>query len=562
MDKRTLIAVVVVVGALFLWQILSSKKGPQPLAPSQVPATATTPATPAAPGSAPAAVAAPAPAPVAQPKFHSVATPDARYVFTDQAAVLHQVVLHGFTDSKKQPLELVDELSRAAHPPLKLDLFAKSFAYPDNPVYAFVPGASPTEFSYKWTDGATVEIEKKYRVREKHVLDLEITFTRLGEAKVWAEYGLIMTGADAPGTAKSASMFGEMPDFKSPLCRVDNSLNRETAADVAKQPKRFDGAVSFVGIDRRFFGAFLMPHEPARHSCIMTAHGAVIIAEVTALDRLSLEDKRKTATVKYSAYFGPKQLKVIDGLTVDASGLVKPHLDDSVDFWILGFICRPMLWLLNGFHSIFGNWGIAIILLTFLVKLATFHWTQKSYKSMQAMSALKPKLEEVKAKCGDNKERYNQEVMNLYKAHKINPLSGCLPMLMQMPIWIALYRMLNSAVELYHAPFLFWLQDLSAADPYFILPILNGATVFVQQLLTPSTIDNRQMKFMLYFMPIIFSLFMLFLPSGLVLYIFVSTLLSIAQQWYIKKNAAKAAGGKVAGKSNPVAKIAKQAEAK
>ncbi|MBI3073678.1 MAG: membrane protein insertase YidC [Deltaproteobacteria bacterium] len=561
MDKRTLIAVVVVIGALFLWQILSSKKGPQPLPPAPVTAPATAPA----PASATATATATAPAPVAAPvapKLHMVETPDAKYVFTDHGAVLHQVTLHGFTDNKKQPLELVDELSRAAHPPLKLDLFAKSFAYPDNPVYAHVPGASQTEFSYKWSDGATVEIEKKYRVREKYLVDLEITFTRLGAAKVWAEYGLIMTGADAPGTAKSASMFGEMPDFKSPLCRVDNSLNRETAADVAKQPKRFDGAVSFVGIDRRFFASFLMPHEPERHSCIMTAHGAVIIAEVTSLNRLSLEDKQKTATVKYSAYFGPKQLKVIDGLAIDANGIVKPHLDDSVDFWILGFICRPMLWLLNGFHSIFGNWGIAIILLTFLVKLLTFHWTQKSYKSMQAMSALKPKLDEVKAKCGDNKERYNQEVMNLYKAHKINPLSGCLPMLMQMPIWIALYRMLNSAVELYHAPFLFWLQDLSAADPYFILPILNGVTVFLQQLLTPSTIDNRQMKFMLYFMPILFSLFMLFLPSGLVLYIFVSTLLSIAQQWYIKKNAKKAAGGKVAGKSAPVGKMAKQAEAK
>jgi YidC/Oxa1 family membrane protein insertase len=154
---------------------------------------------------------------------------------------------------------------------------------------------------------------------------------------------------------------------------------------------------------------------------------------------------------------------------------------------------------------------------------------------MQRMASLKPMMEELKVKYGKDKERLNQEMMNLYKREKVNPLGGCLPMLLQMPIWIALYRTIYSAVDLYQAPLGLWITDLSAPDPYFVLPLVLGVSMFVQQKLSPTTMDSAQAKMMLYMMPAMFTVFMLFLPSGLNLYILVNTVLSLAQQWYLKK---------------------------
>jgi len=156
------------------------------------------------------------------------------------------------------------------------------------------------------------------------------------------------------------------------------------------------------------------------------------------------------------------------------------------------------------------------------------------------MRKLKEPMEEIRRKYANDKNRMNQELMSLYKAHKINPLGGCLPLLIQLPIWIALYRTIYSAVELYQQPFAGWIDDLSAKDPYYILPIVLGAVMFVQQKMTPTSGDSAQMKLMLYGMPALFTAMMLFFPSGLVLYIFVNTVLSILQQWLIKRSAAKA----------------------
>ena len=180
-----------------------------------------------------------------------------------------------------------------------------------------------------------------------------------------------------------------------------------------------------------------------------------------------------------------------------------------------------------------GNWGIAIILITLLIKLLTLHWNTKSMRSMKEMQKLKPLMDELKGKYGEDKQRYQQEVANLWKRHKINPARGCLPMLFQMPIYIAWYQALMAAVELYRAPLFGWIDDLTAPDPYYVMPILMGAAMFVQQRMSPTTADNTQAKMMMYMMPAMFTFFMLFLPSGLTLYILVNVLLSMLHQWYL-----------------------------
>jgi len=230
--------------------------------------------------------------------------------------------------------------------------------------------------------------------------------------------------------------------------------------------------------------------------------------------------------INFKFYVGPK---IQSDLANIAQGL-----DLTVDYGWFWFIAQPLFWLLKFIHSILGNWGWAIIFLTIIVKGAFYHLSAASYKSMAEMKRLQPRLQALKERYGDDKTALNQAMMDMYKKEKINPLGGCLPILIQLPVFIALYWVLIESVEMRHAPFMLWLNNLSAADPYFVLPLLMGATMLIQHKLNPSTGDPIQEKVML-MLPIMFTFFFAFFPAGLVLYWTVSNILSIAQQWYITK---------------------------
>jgi YidC/Oxa1 family membrane protein insertase len=228
----------------------------------------------------------------------------------------------------------------------------------------------------------------------------------------------------------------------------------------------------------------------------------------------------------FKFYIGPK---IQSDLASIAQGL-----DLTVDYGWFWFIAQPLFWLLKFIHSILGNWGWAIIVLTIIVKAAFYHLSAASYKSMAEMKRLQPRLMALKERHANDKAALNQAMMDMYKKEKINPLGGCLPILIQLPVFIALYWVLIESVEVRHAPFMLWLNNLSAPDPYFVLPLLMGATMFIQHKLNPSTGDPIQEKVML-MLPIMFTFFFAFFPAGLVLYWTVSNILSIAQQWYITK---------------------------
>ncbi|WP_372614049.1 membrane protein insertase YidC [Halomonas sp.] len=213
---------------------------------------------------------------------------------------------------------------------------------------------------------------------------------------------------------------------------------------------------------------------------------------------------------------------------------VVPHLRLTVDFGWLWFIANPLFWLLDQIHSLIGNWGWSIVFLTMLVKLVLWPLSAKAYKSMARMRKLGPEMQRLKEQYGDDRQKMSQEMMKFYQKEKINPLGGCLPILVQMPVFIALYWMLLESVELRHAPFMFWIQDLSVKDPYFILPILMGASMFVQQLLNPTPPDPMQAKIMK-MLPIIFTFFFLWFPAGLVIYWVVNNCISIVQQYAITR---------------------------
>jgi YidC/Oxa1 family membrane protein insertase len=231
-------------------------------------------------------------------------------------------------------------------------------------------------------------------------------------------------------------------------------------------------------------------------------------------------------TISSAFYAGPK----------DQPSLAKiaPGLDLTVDYGWLWMVAQPLFKALIFIHDIVGNWGFSIIVLTIFIKLLFFKLSAASYKSMARMRKFAPKMAQIKEQFGDDRQKSSQAMMELYKKEKINPLGGCLPILIQMPVFIALYWVLMESVELRHAPWILWIHDLSAMDPYYILPVLMVASMWFQQTLNPPPPDPMQAKIMK-LMPFMFGIFFLWFPSGLVLYWVVNNTLSIAQQWYITK---------------------------
>ncbi|HAS3587047.1 membrane protein insertase YidC [Vibrio cholerae] len=219
----------------------------------------------------------------------------------------------------------------------------------------------------------------------------------------------------------------------------------------------------------------------------------------------------------------------------DQMAATAPNLDLVVDYGWLWFIAKPLHWLLSVIQSFVGNWGVAIICLTFIVRGAMYPLTKAQYTSMAKMRMLQPKLQAMRERIGDDRQRMSQEMMELYKKEKVNPLGGCLPILLQMPIFIALYWALMESVELRHSPFFGWIHDLSAQDPYYILPLLMGASMFVIQKMSPTTITDPMQQKIMTFMPVMFTFFFLWFPSGLVLYWLVSNIVTLIQQTLIYK---------------------------
>ncbi len=214
---------------------------------------------------------------------------------------------------------------------------------------------------------------------------------------------------------------------------------------------------------------------------------------------------------------------------------ISPGLELTVDYGVLTFLAKPLFWLLDNFYLLVNNWGWAIILLTILIKLIFYKLSETSYRSMARMKKFTPKIQSIRERHSDDRQKMNQAMMEMYKEEKINPLGGCWPILIQIPVFIALYWVLLESVEMRHAPFIFWIDDLSSKDPYFVLPLIMGASMFLQQKLNPTPPDPIQAKVM-QMLPIIFTGFFAFFPSGLVLYWVVNNVLSIVQQWKIVKS--------------------------
>ncbi|MEE2786662.1 MAG: membrane protein insertase YidC [Myxococcota bacterium] len=392
------------------------------------------------------------------------------------------------------------------------------------------------EASVVWTDPNTnVRVTRTYKLNgDRYNVAMTIKLENLGQSDV--PYDLVATFPALQDDSQSeGSMFMPPIYVYEFLCQRGEEFERLTAADIKdnaedKEPNAFEDDIQWGGMDNRYFMTALIAAPKTIEKCTATAEVDPSAPGFTRLNtRLDLVGgvipPGKSIERKLTVYGGPKKLSALHAQEI--------NLGESIDFGIFSVICVPMLWLMRQFFQFMPNWGIAIILLTVLVKILTLPLTVKQYRSMAGMKKIQPKMKVLQTKYADDKVRMQQELLKLYREHKVNPLSGCLPMLMMMPIYFALYRTIFSAVELYQADFFGWITDLSQQDPYYITPVLLGVLMLIQMRLNPSAGDQMQQKIMMYVMPVMFTGMMLFLPSGLVLYILVNTVLGIAQQSWI-----------------------------
>jgi YidC/Oxa1 family membrane protein insertase len=302
--------------------------------------------------------------------------------------------------------------------------------------------------------------------------------------------------------------------------------------DMVDSPLGRDVSNGWVAMLQHYFvSAWIPPAENAEHFYSKALSGGRYV--IGTYSPAVTVPPGETGRLSKGLYVGPKLQSQLE--------TVAPGLDLTRDYGWLAVIAQPMFWLLDQIHRVVNNWGWAIIIFTILLKLALYPLSATSYKSMAGMRKLAPRIQALKDRYGDDKQRMQQAMMEIYKKEKINPLGGCLPILVQIPFFIALYWVLLESVELRQAPWILWIQDLSVKDPYFVLPVLMGVSMFAQQKLNLQPPDPMQAKIMMS-MPFVFTIFFAFFPSGLVLYWFVNNLFSIGQQWYITRKIEQAGG--------------------
>lgn len=355
---------------------------------------------------------------------------------------------------------------------------------------------------------------------EPHTLDVTVQFDNRGSRSV----SDLWVGVAQPMSGEAGRFLNAVRS----LAHVDGDVEHVDDLSDLEGPERetFQGPVSWFGVGDKYFMAVLQPGDGATASSVVVdtlpggRTGAFLV------DSQSL-DAGASRTLAFQAYIGPKSLDVLSEMGND--------LEDAVEFGWFGLFSRALLFVLKLFQSFVGNWGLSIILLTLLVKLLFFPLTQRAFTSSRKMQAIQPQLNALREKYKDNQQLQSQETMKLFQEHGVNPLGGCLPTLIQLPVWFALYNTMLYSVELYDTQFLY-IQDLTAADPYGVIPTIYAALMFGQQRMMPmGSMDEAQQK-VLKAMPLIFAFFMFSFPSGLVLYFCVNMSLTIVQQWWIKRS--------------------------
>ncbi len=472
----------------------------------------------------------------------TVDTPLYTAVFSEAGGVAESFVLkkHKETNDENSPGKAMIRSTKEVGYPLNFAwgsvIPAETYYQIKNDGVIFTDGKGELQMSALTPSG--LEIVKTYIFHEdSYLIDLNIQVKNSTEQSLQGNPQLYQVNIPFQEKSKFNRFL-----FSGPASFQSGELQEYKTKEFEEGPMTAQGVFDWVAYEGTYFICAIIPETPKQSTLVIQGDENLVYSQFSGnLDTLNPGSE---IIYNYHLYYGPKKLSLMKEIGY--------NLDKSIDFGWFDIIAKPTLWLLNFFYSFVRNYGIAIILVTIIFKAVFWPITQKGLKSMKNMQKLQPKMMKIKEKYKSDPQAMNREVMNLYKTYKVNPLGGCLPMILQIPVFFALYKVLLLCIELRHAPFMLWINDLSAPDRLWIgfdipwlggLPVLTllmGASMFIQQKLTPTTADPTQARIMM-MLPIVFTFMFLNFASGLVLYWFVNNLLSILQQQLINRGAAKKA---------------------
>jgi len=534
--KRFLLAMLLSGTLLFGWQYFFMPPMPPPQAPEVTqdvkPSEKSAPTEDTAPS-----VEVPVPAQNIEFRTDKLVRPDVELTMSNRGGRMQGVVVL----EPSQYLDAGDLLGEAPREslrfPFSVNFLRDTMVIPSDALWEVDTAQSTqgpngfTALTYRYIDPAgRFQVDKKFSVvpSKPYQFDVAVTYKNISGTP-WANQPVFdVTGYKDPNL--ETSFLDPRPDLVEALCKTANEMEREVYSAV-DNPMNFGGPldrVKWAGIDRRYFLFAAVPIDGAAR-CDMERLDDNFLQARIVHDELSLQPG-ESKVLNYVLYVGPKDQDVLDEAGHD--------LVEAIDYGFFAFLARPMRWLLVLLFGFTGNWGIAIILLTIIVRLAMWPLNHKVYVNSERMKDIQPKIKEIQEKYKNDQQRLTEETMKTFKENKVSPL-GCAPMFLQFPIFLALYFMILNSVELYKADFFLWYTDLSASDPYFVLPIFMGIVMYAQQSMMTVEAPNPQMKTVMKVMPIAFTAFMLFLPAGVVLYYSASMLIGILQQVMIKRQFAK-----------------------
>lgn len=461
-----------------------------------------------------------------------------------RGAVFSSFLLHDYKETVDETSPLKELISTAnTQGTLKMDLAGNSVPGLGSAVFSasvsserVVVSDQTVEIPFTWVSPNGVTVEKRYTFSpDSYLIGLDMTILNESEHAIQDRGRLSLLN----GIPEDTNQYG----FEGPSAMINETLE-QIKIDSLEDKNIYTGTIGWMALQDRYFMTSIIPKEPTDARMALTVIGPKLLAARWEQPEFMIAPlQRKTVSV--DLYFGPKKISILKSFD---NGLEK-----AVNFGWFDFIARPCLWIMNTIYKAVPNYGLAIIILTILIKAILWPLGQKSYKSMAQMKRMQPLMAEIREKHKNDKRKMNEEVMALYRTYKVNPMGGCLPMVAQIPVFFAFYRMLYEAIELRHAPFMGWINDLSAPDRLFdlgvsipfmeppygipVLTIIMGGTMFLQQKMQPPMGDPTQAKMMM-FMPIIFTVIFINFSSGLVLYWLVNNILSISQQYLISKKPA------------------------
>lgn len=459
-------------------------------------------------------------------KIVEVKTGRVTFIFSNKGAVLKKALVQKYTDEDGNPIDLVNSEEVSIYPLTLLSdnaeinyILANAYFDTSSDFLELFDGGPAKKLTMHLQHESGLEVHREFSFNFDQYLFQVVT--RI-QAPALAQKNIkytVVWGPDLGGETESKTDYFT---FSGPTTFIDNK-RVETPADEVKDIFRHKGTLTWTAIQNKYFAAAMIPQDGIKNAVALNKDDGLYVG-------LELQTVQSAANASYLMYIGTKELQVLEDSGHDLVRLI--------DYGWFGnkfaFLVKPILKALNYFYGLTGNYGWSIIFLTCIIKLLFSPLSHKSFKSMKGMQKIQPYVKIIQQRNKDNRQKMNEELLDLYKKNRVNPLGGCLPMLLQIPVFIALYHALFFSIELRGAPFMLWIQDLSVSDPYYVTPVLMGATMFLQQKMTPMMGDPIQQKIMM-FLPIVFTFLFLTFPAGLVIYWTVNNLLTISQQFYIYK---------------------------